>query len=77
MTGFTITDAADGARSVYAVDIDGDGDIDVLSASQSDDKIAWYENDGTRPHPLPPTSLLPMPMVPGMCTRRIWMATVI
>jgi len=31
-------------RSVFADDIDGDGDIDVLSASYSDDKIAWYEN---------------------------------
>ena len=37
---------ADGARSVHALDVDGDGDVDVLSASQSDDKIAWYENDG-------------------------------
>ena len=26
--------------------MNGDGDIDVLSASSSDDKIAWYENDG-------------------------------
>jgi hypothetical protein len=33
-------------RSVYAVDVDGDGDMDVLSASSVDDKIAWYENDG-------------------------------
>jgi len=41
-----ITSAADGASSVYAQDIDGDGDIDVLSASFADDKIAWYENDG-------------------------------
>ncbi|TDI94656.1 MAG: T9SS type A sorting domain-containing protein, partial [Caldithrix sp.] len=30
--------------SVFA--IDGDGDIDVLSASETDDKIVWYENDG-------------------------------
>ena len=32
---------------VYAVDLDGDGDLDVLSASWGDDKIAWYANDGT------------------------------
>ncbi|MBI4878895.1 MAG: VCBS repeat-containing protein, partial [Planctomycetes bacterium] len=35
---------ADGARSVFAVDLDGDGDVDVLSASSNDDTIAWYEN---------------------------------
>ncbi len=29
----TITTNADGAHSVYAIDVDGDGDIDVLSAS--------------------------------------------
>ena len=34
--------------SVYAIDVDGDGDIDVLSASAYDDKIAWYENDGSQ-----------------------------
>ncbi len=32
-------------ESVYATDLDNDGDIDVLSASL-DNKIAWYENDG-------------------------------
>ncbi len=46
-TSHTITSSVDGAHSVYAVDLDGDGDIDVLSASWSDDKIAWYENDGS------------------------------
>jgi hypothetical protein len=35
---------ADGARAVYSADIDGDGDQDVLSASASDNEIAWYEN---------------------------------
>ncbi len=43
-----ITTNADGANTVYAIDIDGDGDPDVLSASKYDNKIAWYENiDGT------------------------------
>ena len=37
----------DEPRSVYAVDVDSDGDIDVVSASRDDNKIAWYANDGT------------------------------
>jgi hypothetical protein len=40
------TNAAD-AISIYASDLDGDGDMDILSASVSDNKIAWYENDGS------------------------------
>ncbi|RFN58861.1 T9SS type A sorting domain-containing protein [Marixanthomonas ophiurae] len=36
--------ATNNARSVFAADIDGDGDMDILSASSDDDKIAWYEN---------------------------------
>ena len=39
-----ITTDADGVRGVSAADIDGDGDIDVLSASAGDDKVAWYPN---------------------------------
>jgi hypothetical protein len=37
---------ADGAIAVFAADLDGDGDVDVLSASYHNDRIAWYENDG-------------------------------
>ena len=36
-----ISTNADEANSVYAADVDGDGDLDVLSASSIDDKIAW------------------------------------
>lgn len=31
-------------KEINAADIDGDGDMDVLSASRNDGKIAWYEN---------------------------------
>jgi len=39
-----ITTLADAACSVYATDLDGDGDADVLSAADLDDEVAWYEN---------------------------------
>ena len=40
--------AADGVWSVFGIDVDGDGDVDVLSASPDDATIAWYENlDGS------------------------------
>ena len=45
-TAADIATSADGVRSVFAADMDGDGDMDILSASQIDDTIAWYENDG-------------------------------
>ena len=38
----TITTAADGAQSVFSIDVDSDGDMDIISASYYDDKIAWY-----------------------------------
>ncbi len=44
-TTHNISTSADSGSSVHAVDLDGDGDMDVLSASW--DLIAWYENDGS------------------------------
>jgi len=41
-----ISDTVEGPYSVIAADIDGDGDMDVISASSVDDKINWFENDG-------------------------------
>jgi len=40
---------ADGTTSVFAADLDGDGDTDLLSTSSNDDKVAWYENKGGSP----------------------------
>lgn len=31
-------------KSVFAMDVDGDGDQDALSASSFDDKLSWYKN---------------------------------
>jgi hypothetical protein len=46
-----ISRQAHGASAVYAADLDGDGDMDALSASRDDHKIAWYEN--LSPHVAP------------------------
>jgi hypothetical protein len=40
----TVTDQVKAAFSISGGDLDGDGDVDLLSASQDDDKIAWYRN---------------------------------
>ena len=44
-TGAQIDNNAEAARSVFAADMDNDGDMDIVSASQSDNTIAWYENN--------------------------------
>ena len=36
----------DGATSVYAFDVDGDGDADVLGAAYWGEEMAWWENRG-------------------------------
>jgi hypothetical protein len=42
----TIDASASGANAVYVIDLDQDGDIDILSASSTEGKIAWYESTG-------------------------------
>ena len=34
------------AFSVFAVDLDDDGDVDVLGASMDSSDVIWWENDG-------------------------------
>ena len=68
----TISSAADAADGVFAADVDGDGDMDVLSASFNDDKIAWYENDGSQSFTATPS--VPPPMEPTTYLQRTWMA---
>ena len=41
-----LSTTSDGAHSVYAVDLDNDGDKDVLSASSGDNTISWFMNNG-------------------------------
>ena len=48
-----VSTEADGAHDVSAADLDGDGDIDVVSVSTADHKLVWYENDGTAPDTFP------------------------
>ncbi|MGB1846377.1 MAG: FG-GAP repeat domain-containing protein, partial [Candidatus Poseidoniaceae archaeon] len=45
-TASNIDTNADGAWRVYVADMDGDGDLDIVSQSNLDNTIAWYENDG-------------------------------
>ena len=37
-----VDDQAIGARTVVAADLDGDGWIDLASASKDADEVAWY-----------------------------------
>ena len=53
-----ISTAGDDVRSVYAADFDGDGDIDVLAGSFTDNAVRWYENDGSGIFSTPSSSVI-------------------
>ena len=41
-------DLQDYVETLASIDVDGDGDIDVLSAPNAEQKIYWYENNGSQ-----------------------------
>ena len=45
-TEHIVTNSTIATHGIYAADVDGDGDLDVLSASHDDGKISWFENRG-------------------------------
>jgi hypothetical protein len=45
-TNYPITYTAGGAFTAFPVDLDGDGDIDVVSAGTTSGEVYWYRNNG-------------------------------
>ena len=41
-----VTDQAMGARCAVAGDFDGDGRLDLVSASSNDNAVSWFQNEG-------------------------------
>lgn len=47
-TEHIITSGFNGACYVFAIDLDSDGDMDVLGAAEYANSLAWWENDGAQ-----------------------------
>ena len=41
-----VTQEVDGVETLDAVDLDGDGDLDLISPPSTTTQVAWYENQG-------------------------------
>lgn len=45
--GYFVADFMLSARDAVAADVDGDGDMDVVGTSSSENKVSWFESDGS------------------------------
>jgi hypothetical protein len=48
-TAYALTNTLTTLRAVYLSDLDGDGRVDALGASDANYKLAWYKNGGGSP----------------------------
>ncbi len=44
----TVDGSYNGATSVFAIDLDQDGDMDILGTADVDKDLTWWENDGSQ-----------------------------
>lgn len=45
---YNVSVSTDGARSVFAGDLDGDGDVDIAATADGRPSLRWYRNDGNQ-----------------------------
>ncbi|MCK4547147.1 MAG: T9SS type A sorting domain-containing protein [Candidatus Eisenbacteria sp.] len=41
--GYCVDDSLEGVKGVFAYDVDGDGDLDIVAAGRDADHVVWYE----------------------------------
>ncbi len=73
-TRHTIYADFNGAHSVQAADIDGDGDLDLLTSAVERDDITWWENSNGDASAWPPTASSGISTARGMPMPRTSMA---